>query len=799
MENPTHDLKGIAALLASKGRGGDTMLAHINPQEAALLKAMGGSGTTNPKTGLPEYFEFNDIFKIFDPLVQASQNITQKVSNEFDEQREKLKTPAGMQAVFDQIQSGKDLRNAFANYDYIKQNAPDLVQKYAPQFKYFDTVRGYMNHRIGETGGNLPPNEVAVWMPVPPDVVKKAQEIKKELVQKPYGANTDEWGNNQYNLMDKEYVDYPDAFDIDSGNFYPAHREYYQKGYFFPDGSTSKTIKGSNGVNYSVDIDLNTGDIKGYGNPDNIHTWNAESTRATGTWDANGLPKPSIVRSGNESFFGGFAESAGGLFKDLGPIGLIGAAILAPEILPELFASEGAAAGALGAASDLGGAAALGDFGAGIAGLSEGAGALGALSDLGGAAAFPVTSGAVEAAVLPGLEAAGAGGIADLAAFDPSTLATAGQGAGDIAAGQLAGGTAGLGGITDLATFDPSTLATAGQGAGDIAAGQAAAGAAEAVNLGSMNPADYANLGSGAGGNYGITTPGLVNLGSTDPADYANLGSGAGGDYGITTPGLVNLGSTNPADYENLGSGAGGDYGITTPGPVNLGSTNPADYENLGSGAGGNYGIETPAPVNLGSTDPADYENLGSGAGGDYGIGPGGAAASGSLLQKLSDVTGLSPNTLLGLGAGLAGNMLAGGQQQPTGGGGPAQGTVGAGLSPSYQPYRYKPYAQGGIACLPQMAAGGISSLGGYSDGGRLLRGPGDGVSDDIPASIGGKQPARLADGEFVVPARIVSEIGNGSTDAGAKKLYAMMDRVHKARKTAKRGEPSGADKYLPK
>lgn len=84
-----------------------------------------------------------------------------------------------------------------------------------------------------------------------------------------------------------------------------------------------------------------------------------------------------------------------------------------------------------------------------------------------------------------------------------------------------------------------------------------------------------------------------------------------------------------------------------------------------------------------------------------------------------------------------------------------------------------------GIASLAQ---GGPSHLGDYSDGGRLLRGPGDGVSDSIPASIGGKQPARLADGEFVVPARIVSELGNGSTEAGARKLYAMMDRVQKAR-----------------
>ena len=114
----------------------------------------------------------------------------------------------------------------------------------------------------------------------------------------------------------------------------------------------------------------------------------------------------------------------------------------------------------------------------------------------------------------------------------------------------------------------------------------------------------------------------------------------------------------------------------------------------------------------------------------------------------------------------------------------------------------------GGMGASPisRAAGGGISdasyNLGGYSDGGRLLRGPGDGVSDSIPAMIGKKQPARLADGEFVVPARIVSELGNGSTEAGARKLYAMMDRIQKARgKTVGKGKVaknSRSEKYLP-
>jgi hypothetical protein len=97
-------------------------------------------------------------------------------------------------------------------------------------------------------------------------------------------------------------------------------------------------------------------------------------------------------------------------------------------------------------------------------------------------------------------------------------------------------------------------------------------------------------------------------------------------------------------------------------------------------------------------------------------------------------------------------------------------------LTPRYGP---RGMASGGIA---NFAGGGLGDLGGYSDGGRLLRGPGDGVSDSIPASIGGNQPARLADGEFVVPARIVSELGNGSTDAGARELYKMMARIQAGR-----------------
>jgi hypothetical protein len=109
-----------------------------------------------------------------------------------------------------------------------------------------------------------------------------------------------------------------------------------------------------------------------------------------------------------------------------------------------------------------------------------------------------------------------------------------------------------------------------------------------------------------------------------------------------------------------------------------------------------------------------------------------------------------------------------------------------------YQPV-YKDYRN--------YAGGGLADLGGYSDyarGGRMLKGPGDGMSDNIPATIAGKQPARLANEEFVIPADVVSHLGNGSSEAGAKQLYKMMERVRKARTgNKKQGKQINPERYL--
>jgi hypothetical protein len=100
-----------------------------------------------------------------------------------------------------------------------------------------------------------------------------------------------------------------------------------------------------------------------------------------------------------------------------------------------------------------------------------------------------------------------------------------------------------------------------------------------------------------------------------------------------------------------------------------------------------------------------------------------------------------------------------------------------------------------GLGRLQAMAQGGAM---GYAKGG-YLDGPGDGMSDSIPATIEGKQPARLADGEFVVPADVVSHLGNGSTKAGSQRLYNMLDKVRKARTgTKKQGKQINPNKFMP-
>lgn len=111
-------------------------------------------------------------------------------------------------------------------------------------------------------------------------------------------------------------------------------------------------------------------------------------------------------------------------------------------------------------------------------------------------------------------------------------------------------------------------------------------------------------------------------------------------------------------------------------------------------------------------------------------------------------------------------------------------------------------FGSGGITAgdgttTQQFAMGGLASL--PETKGYYLGGPTDGMADEIPATIEGTQPAALSDGEFVIPADVVSHLGNGNSDAGAQKLYDMMDRIREARTGRKeQGREINPNKYLP-
>jgi len=117
--------------------------------------------------------------------------------------------------------------------------------------------------------------------------------------------------------------------------------------------------------------------------------------------------------------------------------------------------------------------------------------------------------------------------------------------------------------------------------------------------------------------------------------------------------------------------------------------------------------------------------------------------------------------------------------------------------------YNYTGYAHGGEVALSDGAfvldARTVSEIGNGSSnagiealsrmGGRPVQGPGDGVSDSVPARIGKRQPARVARDEVIMPANVVRRLGKGSPKRGADKLYALMNKAHKARKKAGRGQ----------
>ena len=424
-----------------------------------------------------------------------------------------------------------------------------------------------------------------------------------------------------------------------------------------------------------------------------------------------------------------------------------------------------------------------------------------------------VTAATVGSVVGGGL-AAGAVG----AGLGAITSAATGQ---DIGKGALMGGVGGA--LTGgMASGLSSGLGAAASGTGAstaIGAASGAAGGAAGAAAGGEDPLTGAAFGGAAGGiggymkgvDAGQLTPSgsqeINDIGKTPLQAQASTQSSPlieGANIPQSSGAAINNIPTNASQYSSLP--ASDMSGITPPSTdimdkgIKLIKDNPAIAMQLGGAAmnmmgGTSSKQKSQAPATASIYDPIPYiqQDIPRTTVPQYYYAVGGSVTDTSQQGQMNPIVARAMQQIQQ--AQPQAQQPVQPQQTPA-----PQGIMGAQpamaqpIQPVQQPVQPQPQPQ------PQptqmAAAGGMmrDNLGGYSHGGiaGLTRGPGDGVSDSIPAEIGdtGKQPARLADGEFVIPARIVSELGNGSTEAGAKALQAMVDRVQKRRsKTVGKGK----------
>jgi len=445
-------------------------------------------------------------------------------------------------------------------------------------------------------------------------------------------------------------------------------------------------------------------------------------------------------------------------------------------------AAVGATAGGAGAAIQGGDPLKGALMGGAMGGIGGGLGA-------GFGAAGGATAGGAGTAVTPTASAlAGGAGTA----VTPTASALAGS-ATPSAFGTLgATGTAGIAPGALSATGAPSTFAGLGAtGTAGIAPGALSATGAPSTFAGLTAPTST--------GIAGLTTPAATSPSLMDIARYA------------PTPDLTDTNRATQAGKNILGYMPGEKGFISNPrlamigGTSALGAMMQAERGQFGiPGGAGDYD----GPLSKLKYDPDKFTAS------EPTYAPGSVytpqyktyAAEGGIMRlarggNIDDQNGMDEPMYMA-GGGTPATLAPQGLEQLMGVKGKGQSLEEMKESAALQgltPRAYMDIYGEGIKAQQQMAKGGMSSLGGYSDGGRMLKGPGDGMSDSIPGVIGGRQPARLADGEFVVPADVVSHLGNGSTDAGAKQLYSMMDKVRKARTGKKaQGKEINPRKYMP-
>ena len=311
-----------------------------------------------------------------------------------------------------------------------------------------------------------------------------------------------------------------------------------------------------------------------------------------------------------------------------------------------------------------------------------------------------------------------------------------------------------VGGLTAAKSGNVMQGAMAGLGAyggGELGGSLMGAGAGAAPSAAGMT-----------GGNTGLTATGATHM----PAGEAALNTAATGAHPAAVPAAGNVG---------LQPGAGA---ISTPPSFS------SNISNMGRGAG-----------NMLTGQPGSWDAFTSAAGGEgrAALQLGAPAMAGLMggqeYKQLPTDPGYDPNFRLNL-SGPAPLRLAGGGAIGNAG---IMGVYGSSDNPQGPPISQDGYGLGRLNNMDVNQQNNGFARGGYLDG------AGDGMSDSIPAKIDGKQPAALADGEFVIPADVVSHIGNGSTKAGAHRLYDMLAKIRKARTgNSAQGKQINPRKFMP-
>ena len=307
-------------------------------------------------------------------------------------------------------------------------------------------------------------------------------------------------------------------------------------------------------------------------------------------------------------------------------------------------------------------------------------------------------------------------------------------------------------------------------------------GGLTAAKSGNVMQGAMAGLGAYGGGGLGES---LAATGAATPAASAPgmTGGNTGLIPGASVPGQgLTVNAANgavPTGAMPTQSGVGG----VQPG-ANALSAPPSTFSNMGTGA-----------KNLLTGQEGSWDAFTKAAGGKgqvaFQLGAPMAAGlmGGQERAPMPMELGYDPNFRLNLGGPAPLRLAAGGAIDNAG----IMGVYGPPDNQQGPPISQDGYGLGRLNSMAMNQQNNGFAKGGY------LNGAGDGMSDSIPAKINGHQPAALADGEFVIPADVVSHIGNGSTKAGAHRLYDMLAKIRKARTgNSAQGKQINPRKFMP-